>query len=159
MDAHFTGFQIEVGAKQHLDRNGMRPERAADLDAHHVVPVELVVRENRVNFERLRQDARLEEQDGVADTVFELEHVDRRGGLARQRRQSVIDDRSFDVVQADELVRLGETDRVEQPRHVPQHRFAEAAFIHHARFSRLGLAIIGFVVGQAVQQGGLQAIT
>ena len=48
---------------QQLERHRLRPELAVDLDADDVVMVELAELDERLDFESLRQDARLEVED------------------------------------------------------------------------------------------------
>ena len=40
-DLHLAGLEVDLGADQELERHRLRPELAADLDADHVVMIEL----------------------------------------------------------------------------------------------------------------------
>ena len=57
------GFEIDLGADEQLERHRLRPELAVDLDADDVVMIELAELDERLDLERLGQDARLEIED------------------------------------------------------------------------------------------------
>ena len=70
---------------------------AVNLDADHVVVIELAGLEQRPDLQRGRQDARLEVEDRLADGAREVGHVERGRRLPGQRRQPEIHHRPAHV--------------------------------------------------------------
>ncbi len=70
-DLDLPGFEVELGADEELERNRLRPELTPDLDADDVVMVEIVDIDHGLDLERVRQDARLEVEDGLLRIAFE----------------------------------------------------------------------------------------
>ena len=56
--------------------------------------VERRLEHDRLDLERIGEDARLEGLDRLADAALELDDVERRGRLAGERWQAVVDARS-----------------------------------------------------------------
>ena len=92
-----------------------------------------------------------------ADGALEIGHVERRRRLpdSAGRPKLITDRRAYGSVAAIHA-RL-EPRRVEQPREIAQHRFAQAPLRHHALLARLEL-LVRLVVGEAIQQRRLQPI-
>lgn len=59
-------FQVDTAAQQELQRHRLRPQHATYFKPDTVVRVHRVTLQNHLDFERMRQDARLEIQDRLA---------------------------------------------------------------------------------------------
>ena len=70
-----TGLEVDVGVQQQLERHRLRPQLAADAAADLVVAIELVVRDDDLDGQRVGEDARLESEDRLADALLQQQHT------------------------------------------------------------------------------------
>ena len=128
---------------------------AADLDADHVVMIEIAGLEQRPDLQRARQDPRLEVQDGLAGSPRQVGQVERGRRLPDSAgNPKLTTERRTDGAFARSV---SASSRVALKSHaeIPQDRLAHAALRQHPRFERFQL-LVGLLVGQPIEQRRLQ---
>ena len=112
---------------------------------------------HRSDLQRVRQDARLEVEDGLPDAALEVDHVQRRGRLARQRRQTEIDHRlrtsGSPASSSEPLIRVALNSQARSRRTACRSWILVMTVLSGGSFFA-----VRFVVGEAIEQRGLQAI-
>ncbi len=118
------GLEIDFGAHEQLQRHRLRPELAANLDADDVMVVERARLDQGPHLQRIREDARLEVEDGLSYGAFERRHVHRRCRAPGECGQSVVDHRTADVGEPPQVDRALEASRIEEPGEIAEHGLA-----------------------------------
>ena len=81
--SHLPGFEVDLGADQELERHRLRPELAVNLDADHVVMIEVAGLEQRPDSSVAGRMRGSKSRMACADRALEVGHVERRRRLAR----------------------------------------------------------------------------
>src|SRR5437868_4977744 len=71
VDPDLAAFEIHLGAQQHLDRDGLRPQVAADFDLELIVVICGHLRCDCRDLQGGGDHPRLEFENGVADAALE----------------------------------------------------------------------------------------